>query len=172
VEFSRVLHVPELGSNLLSVLYLARNHRFNVHISSERMDFVQDSVIRFCAPIDASNTTHLAGNVIPAPESALVSATLTLPLDESLWHRRFAHHHHAGVKKLISQGVVLGLKLDSTAPADPAPCLAGKPNAAPFPPSTSRAARPLTLIHSDVHGPFPVRTHSGYRYWRAWIDDY
>jgi hypothetical protein len=26
VEFSRVLHVPELGSNLLSVLYLAQNH--------------------------------------------------------------------------------------------------------------------------------------------------
>ena len=26
VEFSRVLHVPERGSNLLSVLYLARNH--------------------------------------------------------------------------------------------------------------------------------------------------
>ena len=26
VEFSRVLHVPDLGSNLLSVLYLTRNH--------------------------------------------------------------------------------------------------------------------------------------------------
>lgn len=97
-----------------------------------------------------------------------------LPLDESLWHRRFAHHHHAAVKKLISEGVVLGLKLDSTAPADPIcePCLAGKLNAAPFPSFTSRTTRPLALIHSDVHGPLPVRTHSGYRYWSTWIDDY
>lgn len=32
VEFSRVLHVPELGSNLLSVLYLPCHHCFNVSI--------------------------------------------------------------------------------------------------------------------------------------------
>ena len=70
--------------------------------------------------------------------------------------------------------MVLGLKLDSSTPADPIcePCLSGKLNAAPFPPSSSRADRPLALVHSDVHGPLPVRTHSGYRYWSTWIDDH
>ena len=31
VEFSRVFHVPELGSNLLSVLYLVRHRNFAEH---------------------------------------------------------------------------------------------------------------------------------------------
>ena len=39
VLLSRVLHVPELSSNLLSVLYLVRNHQFQVHISAEHMEF-------------------------------------------------------------------------------------------------------------------------------------
>ena len=31
--------------------------------------------------------------------------------------------------------------------------------------------RLLHLVHSDVHGPLPVRTHSGYRYWITFIND-
>ena len=137
------------------------------------MDFILDRQARFIAPIDASNTAHLAGTTIPTPESALMSASSTLPLHESLWHRHFAHHHQAGVRRLLSEGIVLGLKLDSTASPDPIcePCLSGKLNAAPFPTSNSKAARPLALIPSDVHGPLPVRTHSGYRYWITFIDD-
>jgi hypothetical protein len=161
------------------------NHRFNVHISSKHMDFVQDGVTCFCAPIDASNTAQLAGTVTPSPDSALAGTVTpspdsalagsasTLTLDESLWHRRFAHFHHAGLRKLVIESIVLSLKLDSSTPADPIcePCLSGKLNAAPFP-SSSRADRSLALVHSDIHGPLPVRTHPGYRYWSTWIDDH
>jgi hypothetical protein len=42
----------------------------------------------------------------------------------------------------------------------------------PFPSSQHRASRPLELIHSDLHGPLPVCTYSGYRYWITFIDDY
>ena len=45
-------------------------------------------------------------------------------------------------------------------------------NANPFPSSTTRATKPLELIHTDLHGPFKVRTMSGYRYWITFIDDY
>lgn len=98
VEFSRVLHVPDLGSNLLSVLHLTRHHQFHVHINATCMSFEQKGQTLFTAPIDASNTAYLAGTVIP-PQSVLVSASSTLPLDESLWHRRFAHFHHAGLRE-------------------------------------------------------------------------
>ncbi|KAI0038363.1 hypothetical protein FA95DRAFT_1505764, partial [Auriscalpium vulgare] len=37
-------------------------------------------------------------------------------------------------------------------------------------PSLRRRACP-TLSHLDVHGPLPVRTPSGYRYWVTFIDD-
>ena len=45
-------------------------------------------------------------------------------------------------------------------------------HADPFPSSQSRTLAPLELVHSDVHGPLPVRTHSGFRYWVSFIDDY
>ena len=69
--------------------------------------------------------------------------------------------------------LVDGLKLDSDSPPDVIcePCLAGKLNAAPFPLSTHRASKPLELVHSDVHGPLPVRTPSGMHYWVTFIDD-
>ena len=28
------------------------------------------------------------------------------------------------------------------------------------------------MVHTDVHGPLPVRTHSGFCYWVTFIDDY
>ena len=166
VEFSRVLHVPELGSNLLSVLYLVRNRGFNVHIYPDRMDFDKDRQTLFCASIGSSNTAYLDGAIVPAVESAQISAALTLPLDEALWHRRLAHYHLQGIRKLAQSELVTGIKLHNKQQADPIcePCLAGKLNAAPFPSSLNRASKPLRLVHSDVHGPLPVRTHSGYRY--------
>lgn len=41
----------------------------------------------------------------------------------------------------------------------------------PFPSSPSRATQPLELVHSDLHGPLPVATREGYRYWITFIDD-
>ena len=69
VLFSRVLHVPELGSNLRSVLYLVRNHQFQVHISTEHMEFERDGTVYMIAPIDTTNTAYLAGEVVPVVES-------------------------------------------------------------------------------------------------------
>ena len=172
VLFSRVLHVPELGSNLLSVLYLVRNHQFQVHISSEHMEFERDGTVYFTAPIDSTNTAYLAGDVVPVAESAQVSSASTLPLDATLWHRRFAHFHHAGIQNILSGSLVTGMRLDTKTPPDPIcePCLSGKLNAAPFPTSTSRSAYPLQLVHTDVHGPM-VRTPSGMRNWVTFVDD-
>jgi hypothetical protein len=40
VEFTRVLHVPALRNNLLSVLYLTKYKGIDVHISGIKMDFL------------------------------------------------------------------------------------------------------------------------------------
>ena len=173
VEFSRVLHVPALGSNLFSVLYLTRQRGFIVHIYSERMNFDHSGHTLFCAAINTSNTAYLTGQVVPAFDSALAASSSTLPLDESLWHRRFAHVHMERIRDLLKGDMVKGIKLESQQRADPIcePCLAGKLNAAPFLPSQNRAPRVLYLIHPDVHGPLPVRTPSGYCYWVTFLDD-
>ena len=95
IEFTRVLHVPDLMSNLLSVLHLTRNHFFHVHIYSDRMDLALNGSILFCAPIDKSNTAYLSGAVSVPAQHALVTSTSTLPLDLSLWHRRLGRCQEA-----------------------------------------------------------------------------
>ena len=174
VEFTRVLHVPHLQNNLLSVLYLVRQRGIAVHISPEEltMIFSLGSIRLFVAPIDENNAAFLAGTTEEFEEHAHRSIS-TLPADRNLWHRRFAHHGYDVVDKIVKDRLVTGMRINSRTKPDPIcePCLAGKMNAHPFPSSTNRAANPLDLIHSDLHGPFKTRTHSGYRYWITFIDD-
>jgi len=95
-------------------------------------------------------------------------------MDLSLLHCRLCHHHLAGIRKLLSGNLVNGLTLDSKAEPDPLceACKAGKMHADPFLSSSTRATRPLQLVHSDMHGPVKVSTHQGYRYWVSFIDDF
>jgi hypothetical protein len=138
------------------------------------MHFIRDGKVTFQAKTGASNAAYLVGDTIPVEEYTSLSSATTLPLDQDLWHCRLCHSHLAGIKKLLSGNLVTGFKLDSQENPDPVceACKAGKMHADPFPNSTSRASKPLQLIHSDVHGPVKVPTHSGYRYWVTLIDDF
>jgi hypothetical protein len=44
-------------------------------------------------------------------------------------------------------------------------------HALPFCTSASHNRSPLELVHTDLHGPLTVTTHSGYKYWITFIDD-
>jgi len=89
-------------------------------------------------------------------------------MDLELWHRRLCHPSYPVLKKMVREGLVTGLKITSTSKPDPIcePCLAGKMVADPFP-SSNRSTKLLELIHSDVHGPIKVASHSGFIYY--WI---
>ena len=155
LEFTNVLYIPTLSSNLLSVLYLTMHRYFTIVIEMDTLHFIQDSKILFQAHVSPSNSAFLIGETLPVQQLASLSSSAPLPLDLSLWHRRLCHHHLAGVKKLLSGNLVTGLRLDSQADPDPVceACKAGKMHANPFPISHSRASRPLQLVHSDIHGP-------------------
>lgn len=102
----------------LALCALVRQHQFHVHIDSNCMAFALKGQTLFSVPIDRSNTAYLSGTVVP-PQSALVSASFTLPLNETLWHRRFAHFHHAGVQRIVSESLVTDMKLQSSSKVDP-----------------------------------------------------
>jgi transposase InsO family protein len=172
VEFSNVLHVPQLRNNLLAVLYLTRRSSFDVHINATHMSFSRSNgPPLFVAPINEHNAAFLDGVTEAITEYA--SPATTVPLDLALWHRRLAHHNLTDVKALIERKLVTGMQLDVKTAPDPLcePCLAGKMHANPFPSSSSHASRPLELVHSDVHA-VPYPTFSGYCYWVTFIDDY
>jgi len=186
LKFSRVLHVPDLSSNLLSVLYLTKQRGFQVLIDHEAMNFIHSGQTLFTAPINNSNAAYLSGYTLDKSHSTSVLSShsptsiqsahflSTLPVDTSLWHLRFNHHHYAGINKLIKDKLATGITILSNTTPDPIcePCLAGKMHANPFPPSESRTSKPLELVHMDIHGPLPVSTHSGFRYWHIFVDDH
>ena len=170
VEFTRVLHVPALRNNLLSVLYLTKYKSIDVHISGITMDFFDQKSWLFSATINDDDIGYLNGSTVDIMESVQLASTL--PLDLSLWHKRLGHHNYTDIRKMISNELVDGLVLDSKAEPDPIcePCLAGKMHANPFPSSEHRATEVLELIHSDVHQ-IGVTSHGGYKYWVSFIDD-
>ena len=174
IEFTRVLHVPDLKNNLLSVLYLTRNKSYTVFIDDVHMAFSQHGKLMFTATINDANCSYLDGYVVVG-QSAYLSATSTCPLDLALWHRRLGHLHVQAVQDLVKQQLVTGISLESQSPPDPIcePCIAGKQHRGPIPKhATHRATQVLELIHSDLHGPLQVLTKEGFRYWVTFIDDY
>src|ERR1700753_92074 len=119
IQLTRVLHVPNLRNNLLSVLFSTRQRGFIVKITGNAMYFNLNGETLFTASIDDNNSAYLDGTTKPVDT---VFASSTLPLDISLWHRRLGH------RNLDS---ITGLKIDSSQSPDPIcePCLAGKMHA-------------------------------------------
>jgi len=57
VQFTRVLHVPMLRHNLLSVLFLTRQRKFKVHIDADHMHFILDGDRLFKLSVASSSCT-------------------------------------------------------------------------------------------------------------------
>ena len=86
VEFSRVLHVPDLRSNPLSCLYLTRHKGITINISSHSMVFRQRRKTFFTASIDFSNLATLNGSTVASEAACAVSTLLAdLSLAPSLY---------------------------------------------------------------------------------------
>jgi len=134
------------------------------------MVFRQRRKTLFTASIDSSNSATLNGSTVASEAACAMS---TLPADLFLWHHCFTHHNYADVKKMVEHKLVTGLVLDSDNKPDPICelCIAGKISANPFPPSANHNCFPLALVHSDLHGPLPVATYQGYKYWITCIDN-
>ena len=167
----RAVDVPELRTNLLSILYLTCHKHFTVHINAHKMQFIHNKTLLFTAKINENNAAFLDGTIDANLESTNLLSTL--PLNIALWHHCLAHHNYSLVKHMISCQLITGIDIKSNQPPDPIcePCLSGKINANPFPLSTTHVTKPLELNHTDLYGPFRTQTMSGYHYWITFIDD-
>ncbi|KLO04221.1 hypothetical protein SCHPADRAFT_812650, partial [Schizopora paradoxa] len=98
----------------------------------------------------------------------------TLP-DLYEWHRRFGHLGYDNLKKLHSQALVTGMKVDNsspsyTQPGDCSHCHAGKMHREPFERSDTVIDVVLGLVHSDLIGDIKPPSTRGYRYVMTFID--
>lgn len=100
VEFTEVLHVPDLKNNPLSVLFLTRHRGYTVNITDKAMHFIRGGKESFIALINPSSIAFLAGITQCPPQQGLASLapSSTVPLSFSLWHQRFGHHNWDTVK--------------------------------------------------------------------------
>jgi hypothetical protein len=169
-QISHVLHVPNLQSNLFSVLHLVSHHCFRVEIEGQCTDFTQDGQQHFKASIEG-NTAYMDVQTPPVSESALSAHA---PLSRDLWHCDLCHIGANKLDQAIKHSVADGLQLNTQSPMSSLcePCIHGKQHCDPFPHKASHwATQPLQCIHSDLHK-VPCLTMSGYCYWVTFIDDY
>jgi transposase InsO family protein len=88
-----------------------------------------------------------------------------------LWHRRLAHINYKALPYICKAVTGLPeLKVDHEGVCNG--CAQGKNIKNPFPKRDNKAEGVLELIHSDVCGPMPSSSISGYVYYVSFIDDY
>jgi hypothetical protein len=88
-----------------------------------------------------------------------------------LWHRILAHINYKALPYICKVVTSLPkLKVDHESVCNG--CAQGKNIKNPFPKRDNKAKGVLELIHSDVCGPMPPSSISGYVYYVSFIDDY
>ena len=166
LTLEKVLFVPELTKNLLSVSSIAKN----------------GCVLKFdeqrCIVSKEGNNITI-GNIVDGtlyrvntPEFANV-ATLSTP-DLGVWHCHFEHLNHDYVNRLAKKQPVDGMKYsDVSFDKECEACALGKMHKLPSPKqSMNRASKPLELIHTDLCGPMNVDSISSSKYMLTFMDDY
>jgi transposase InsO family protein len=164
VYLDKVLYIPELGYNLLSVSSLIKK--------GVELVFAGDT----CKIKNNERVVLIAKQkgelFIVEPEikgHALYIPSSTKPTDEQ-WHCRLGHLGINRMKKLKAIAEVLkNVPIINTFQCES--CIVGKQTKHQFKPSTRKTSCPGELIHSDVMGPLP-KTKEGVQYCCTFIDDY
>lgn len=89
------------------------------------------------------------------------------------WHSRFGHLNKKDLNKLANNNMVNGLNIKTIEQFDCMTCAEGKISAKPFHSySQINTKETLELVHTDLCGPFKVKSQGGAFYFITFIDDY
>ena len=163
-KLSNVLHVPELGYQLLSVPAFDK--------SGLRTSFYSR---RCCIEKDTSllATGTMQGNLYRLDTITQRTALVACKLE--LWHKRLAHVHPSVIEHMSKNSIATGIDLKQSASSfnHCDGCMLGKGHRSPIPKkSASTSNHLLELVHSDVNGPMETPSLGGSRYFVSFVDDY
>jgi len=163
IKLEKVLHVPTMGFNLMSVGMMEER-------GAEESFQRGMSIINMNEKIAACGTRqnglyHL--DMAPVSDVAAVASL-------QLWHEHLGHVNVAGVKRMIKNKDVDGLKCTSmVVKAICEPCVYGKAAMTPMPSARGvRVTRRLQLVHSDLGGPMSEPSRGGAFYFGTFTDDF
>ena len=161
-----VLHVPQLGYQVLSVTTLDKSG-LKPTLHSAKCYIEKYS----CLVSSGSMKGKLYELDVPSPsiESSLICNDLTIR------HRRLAPLQTSTIIYMVNSQAVIGISLRKAVKTKLkcTGCMLGKGHRAPIPRTTSsKTTRFLELVQSDVDGPIEVLSLGGPRYFATFINDY
>ncbi|KAH9751748.1 retrovirus-related pol polyprotein from transposon RE1 [Citrus sinensis] len=197
-----ILYVPQLTKNLISISKLLENNNLiiefvanmcfikdkkrEVHLAQgiargglyqllSKNDFVSNSCNLTYGPssmlsiFDSSTCNHSdsAENKTCIPQCH--TNTVKSIMSANLFHQRFGHPNKHVLKCILS---TLSLNCPVTMPDFCDACQYGKMHQLPFYSTGIKTKAPLELIHTDLWGPAPLSSSTGYRYYISFVDDY
>jgi len=88
------------------------------------------------------------------------------------WHQQFGHVGYSGIKKLLDNQLVNGLKIDTNSlKPDCIACMEAKLSKTPYSPASGCLKKPGELTHMDLWGKYDVTSIHGNQYYLLMVDD-
>ena len=167
---TNVFYVPELKNNLLSIGQLQeKGLAILIKSGTCKIYHPERGLI-----IQTKMTVNRMFVLIAKAQGKDTSCFHTHTQDVShLWHCRYGHLSHKGLRTLQYKKMVRGLPQLPTPTTECTACIAGKQHREPFPKKSQwRASQRLQLIHADICGPITPTSNRKKRYFLCLIDDY
>jgi hypothetical protein len=161
-----VLYVPGLKKNLLSISALEKKGYRVAFIDGEVLMWAKEETLNEAIIIgsEENGLYRLKGHSETSMAHAIENSC-------ELWHRRLAHINYKALPYICKAVTGLPkLKVDHEGVCNG--CAQGKNIKNPFLKRDNKVEGVLELIHSDVCGPMPSASISGYVYYVSFIDDY
>jgi hypothetical protein len=165
VSLARVLYVPDLRDQLLSVPRLTQLG-FTIVYSPAGCTFQPPHG----PPLPTMPLTEQVFRIHFPPPISASPATMLPAVHPALWHLRLGHPSVSTLATLATTHPTLALPSSSAPPPVCASCLAGKGKRLPFPVSQNRAASPGDRLHFDLCGPIRPQARGGELYYLVLVD--
>ena len=170
MDIWQVLYVPEVIKWLFSLITagrlnnISKTTRWGTLVSKNRIPFIIGSLCR--------NKLHYFDLELMRSHKEISGVAMTtVSCDYTLWHRRMGHAHKCVVQHL-GENMEGGPNPVTSAPKGPCEgCEKGKSKRLPFPPSKSRAQRPLDLVHSNLDE-FPNHSIGRFKWTTTYLDNH
>src|SRR5713226_2831825 len=174
-HFSDVLCVPKISCNLLSVYQITHSGEGKtVMFTPDQVvikDFKNPQNVLATGTVDDITRLYKFNNFGSSPfPSVFVAHSDNL---SKLWHERFGHLNYRSLQQLCKENMVTGLPLVSCKDGVCSGCVLGKHHRDSFDKRAYwHASVPLEILYSDLCGPLPSASFSGFKYFLNFIDDY
>jgi Reverse transcriptase (RNA-dependent DNA polymerase)/gag-polypeptide of LTR copia-type/GAG-pre-integrase domain len=163
LHLKNVLCVPQLTKNLLSISKLLQDNTVTVEFTSISC-FVKD---QHTQRILLHGT--LCNGLYKLDSCCSSHQVMQLTSSADIWHSRLAHCSYPIINALSKHNHITMSKSQFSSCRN---CNKAKAHKLSFVDSTTRATKPLQVIHTDLWGPSPIVSQTGNKYYILFTDDF